>query len=353
MKKVSVKTASKNYQVLIGENLLEKSGAMIKEIITAQKALVVCDQNTSCLYRKTVETSLKENGFLVSSFTFEPGEKSKTPKTALEIVEVLSQQDFSRSDIVVAVGGGITGDISAFSASIYQRGIRVIAIPTSLLAIVDSSVGGKTGVNLEKGKNLMGTFFQPDLVICDTNCLASLPNENYLDGIAEIVKTAVLFDSDMFKLLETKQFDIKEIIEMSVRYKAKVVEQDETEKGERKKLNLGHTIGHAIEKLTDYTVSHGKAVAIGLAVVANFAERSGISEQGCADKITKLLESFGLSVDCEYSAKSLAECAMSDKKRDGGEISLVLPKRIGECVIKNYPTTKLQEIIELGTGYGR
>ncbi len=348
MNKVLVKTKSKNYEVLISNDILKDSGKLIKKVINPCKALVVCDKNVSKLYLETVKKSLETERFLPFEFIFSPGEQSKTTKTALEIVDLLSQNDFSRSDIVVALGGGISGDMAAFAASIYLRGLRFVGVPTSLLAMVDSSVGGKTGVNLEKGKNLCGTFHQPELVLCDVSTLETLPKENFADGFVEAVKTAVLFDNEMFCDIEQNKLSTTEIITKSVEHKARIVEQDETEQGERKKLNLGHTIGHAIEKLSGYEISHGRAVAIGMVAVARFAERNGVATEAVAQRIETVLKKAGVSVKCEFSAKQLAGVTVSDKKRSANKISFIVPKRIGECDIIDYDMSFVQTIIETG-----
>ncbi len=350
MNKVLVKTKSKNYEVLISNDILKDSATFIKQVINPCKALVVCDKIVSKLYLETIKNSLKNEGFSTYEFIFSPGEQSKTTKTALEIVDFLSQNDFSRSDIVVALGGGISGDMAAFAASIYLRGIRFVGVPTSLLAMVDSSVGGKTGVNLEKGKNLCGTFLQPELVLCDVSTLETLPKENFADGFVEAVKTAVLFDSEMFCDIEQNKLSTTEIITKSIKHKAKIVEIDETEQGERKKLNLGHTIGHAIEKLSGYEIPHGRAVAIGMVAVARYADSFGVSKQPTARRITEVLKQAGVSIECDFLATDLAAATVSDKKRSANKISFIVPKRIGECDIIDYDMSFVQTIIETGLG---
>ena len=253
-------------------------------------------------------------------------------------------------DCVAALGGGVTGDMAGFAAAVYLRGIRYVQLPTTLLAAVDSSVGGKTAVDLTAGKNLAGAFCQPAAVICDTDCLKTLPPDVFADGAAEAVKTGVLSDEALFALFEdgTLTADPGEVIARCVAYKAGVVERDEKEQGERKLLNLGHTVGHAIEKCSGYVIPHGHAVAAGLAVIARAAEALGWTEESLAARITACLSKNGLPTGTDYSAEALAEAALSDKKRAGGDITLVVPRKIGHCELRKVPVADLLPIIRAG-----
>ena len=251
---------------------------------------------------------------------------------------------------MAALGGGVTGDMAGFAAACYLRGVRCVQLPTTLLSAVDSSVGGKTAIDLAAGKNLAGAFLQPAAVLCDTDCLRSLPAEVFADGAAEAIKTGVLDDEGLFALFEdgTLTTAPDEVIARCVRYKAGVVERDEKEQGERKLLNLGHTAGHAIEKCSGYAIPHGHAVAAGLAIIARSAEALGWTEEPIAARIAACLAKNGLPTGTNYTAEALAEAALADKKRSGGDITLVIPKKIGVCELKKVPIADLLPIIRAG-----
>ena len=251
---------------------------------------------------------------------------------------------------MAALGGGVTGDMAGFAAASYLRGIRYVQLPTTLLSAVDSSVGGKTAIDLAAGKNLAGAFLQPAAVLCDTDCLRSLPAAVFADGAAEAIKTGVLSGETLFSLFEdgTLTDAPAEVIARCVRYKAGVVERDEKEQGERRKLNLGHTVGHAIEKCSGYAVPHGHAVAAGLAIMARASERLGWAEAGASARITACLKRNGLPTDTDYSAEALAAAALADKKRSGESITVVVPKTIGGCELKKIPVAELLPVIAAG-----
>ena len=253
---------------------------------------------------------------------------------------------------MAALGGGVTGDMAGFAAASYLRGIRYVQLPTTLLSAVDSSVGGKTAIDLAAGKNLAGAFLQPTAVLCDTDCLRSLPAAVFADGAAEAIKTGVLSGDTLFSLFEdgTLTDAPAEIIARCIRYKAGVVERDEKERGERRKLNLGHTVGHAIEKCSGYAIPHGHAVAAGLAVMARASERLGWAEPGVSARIAACLEKNGLPTGTDYPAEALAKAALADKKRSGDSITIVVPRAIGGCELKRIPVTELLPIIAAGRG---
>jgi len=311
---------------------------------------VVTDTNVGPLYLDRTRASLEAAGFTVSSYVFPAGEQSKNFATLSAILEFLAGQRLTRTGCVAALGGGVTGDMAGFAAAVYLRGVRYVQLPTTLLAAVDSSVGGKTAVDLSAGKNLAGAFLQPAAVLCDTDCLATLTPHFFADGAAEAIKTGVLCDESLFSLFETGALKTApgEVIARCVQYKAGVVERDEKEQGERKLLNLGHTVGHAIEKCSGYTVTHGHAVAAGMAVMARAAESLGWTEEPVADRIAACLEKNGLPTGTCYKAEDLAEAASADKKRAGGEITLVVPRRIGHCILKKIPLDELLPVIRAG-----
>ena len=349
MKKVHI-SASRDYDVLVERGLLDRSGELIKEATGSKKAAIISGDIVFPLYGERLKRSLEAAGMETEVFVLPHGEQSKTLANYGNILEFLSRKHFGRSDVLVALGGGVTGDITGFAASTYQRGMNFVQVPTTLLAAVDSSVGGKTAVDLTAGKNLAGAFCQPAAVICDTDCLKTLPPDVFADGAAEAVKTGVLSDEALFALFEdgTLTADPGEVIARCVAYKAGVVERDEKEQGERKLLNLGHTVGHAIEKCSGYVIPHGHAVAAGLAVIARAAEALGWTEESLAARITACLSKNGLPTGTDYSAEALAEAALSDKKRAGGDITLVVPRKIGHCELRKVPVADLLPIIRAG-----
>lgn len=338
------------YTVTIGPGLLGDCGRRLREIISPCHMAVITDSTVGPLYLEAVTNSLRGAGYTVSEWAFPAGEESKSFSTLSDILEFLAGARLTRSDCLIALGGGVVGDMAGFAAACYLRGIRYVQMPTTLLSAVDSSVGGKTAIDLKAGKNLAGAFLQPAAVLCDTGCLSSLPPDVFAGGAAEAIKTGVLSDESLFALFEdgTLAAAPESVIARCVAYKAGVVERDEKEQGERKLLNLGHTIGHAIEKCSGYTIPHGHAVAAGLAVIARSAERLGWTEAPVAERIAACLVKNGLPAGTEYSAGALADAALSDKKRAGGDIILVIPKKIGFCELKKMPVTELLPVIQAG-----
>ena len=351
MKTIHV-AASRSYDILIERGILTRAGEEIKKVCGAGEALIVSEDTVWPLYGETLLSSMKNAGFDVTSFTFPHGEQSKNLSVYAEILNALAARHISRKGLIVALGGGVTGDMAGFAAASYLRGIRYVQLPTTLLSAVDSSVGGKTAIDLAAGKNLAGAFLQPAAVLCDTDCLRSLPAAVFADGAAEAIKTGVLSGETLFSLFEngTLTDAPAEIIARCIRYKAGVVERDEKERGERRKLNLGHTVGHAIEKCSGYAMPHGHAVAAGLAVMARASERLGWAEPGVSARIAGCLEKNGLPTGTDYPAEALAKAALADKKRSGDSITIVVPKAIGDCELKRIPVTELLPIIAAGRG---
>ena len=345
---VTVK-AQKQYNVYIGAGLLSEAGRRIKALMPNCRAAIITDSNVAPLYAEALQTSLKNAGIDSSVFVFPAGEQNKRLSTVEDILEWLAQQGFSRTDCVIALGGGVTGDMAGFAAAVYLRGVRYVQIPTTLLAAVDSSVGGKTGVDLGAGKNLAGAFKQPEIVLCDTDTLKTLPEHEIADGMAETIKYGVLFSQKLFDTLaQGKPDDLTDIITECVSFKAHIVEIDELEQNERKLLNLGHTLGHAIEKCSNFGITHGHAVAVGMALIARAGEAMGITQSGAAEQIENCLLKHSLPISCDYEADKLAQAAMSDKKRAGDSITLVLIDRIGECLLKKEPLSALREYARYG-----
>lgn len=336
MKKICVDTG-KPYDIFIERGILDDCGAYAKKLSGADKITVVTDSNVAPVYQWRVLNSLEKHGYKVKTHIFKAGEESKNLGTISEIYNTLADFRMTRKDLIIALGGGVTGDMAGFAAATYLRGIDFIQIPTSLLAQVDSSVGGKTGVDIPQGKNLVGAFHQPIAVLIDPDTLETLPDAYISDGMGEVIKYGCIKDASLFENLSkvNAMEHIEDIIEICVSIKRDVVSRDEREAGERKLLNFGHTLGHAIEKIYNYTgISHGMAVAVGMVLIAKAGEKQGITEAGTADKIADLCLKYGLPTDDEATFEQMAQAAQGDKKTAGGSIDLVLLSKIGESFTK-------------------
>ncbi len=349
MKTVTV-AASKTYDILIGSGLLSTLGAEAKKLGKAQKVCVVSESSVYPIYGNTAVQSLESTGFQVVSFVFPAGEERKNGQVFLELLNFLAENQLTRSDLIVALGGGVVGDLAGFAAATFLRGIRFIQVPTTLLAAVDSSVGGKTAIDLPAGKNLAGAFCQPSLVLCDTDTLHSLPQDIFRDGCAEVIKYGILYDPVLFSHLEEKglSFDREAVITRCVGLKRDVVMEDEFDTGKRMKLNLGHTIGHGVEAKSHFGLSHGKAVAIGMAIVTRAAAQRGMCDGDTCDRVLAVLEKFGLPTTTQYTAEDLFTYTLSDKKRSGSTVHLIVPQAIGDCAIVPTPIDNLKSFIQAG-----
>ena len=340
----------KGYEILIEKGIISSCGDYIKNVSKAKKVCIISDTNVYPIYKDKVIKSLEENGFEVIKYVFEAGEGSKTIQTVIEMVEFMAENALTRNDLVVALGGGVCGDMAGFAASIYLRGIEFAQIPTSLLAQVDSSVGGKTAVDLPQGKNLCGAFHQPCIVLIDPDTLNTLTPEYFSDGMAEAIKMGCIKSSSLFEKIENE--DAKEIIDdiifECVSLKATVVENDEKEKGERALLNFGHTAGHAIEKLHNFTtISHGEAVGIGMVIVSKAGEANGITEKGTADRIIKVLQKYNLKIKDNHSLTDIITAMNSDKKRTGTAINFILLYSIGESFINPINNEEIEKFFKM------
>ena len=349
MKTIHINT-SRSYDVKIGAGLLARLGEEAKLVSKAKNAVIVSDSNVWPLYGKTAQESLENAGFFVLSYVFPAGEASKNGQTYLELLSFLAQHRITRSDALIALGGGVTGDLTGFAAATYLRGIAFIQVPTTLLAAVDSSVGGKTAIDLPAGKNLAGAFCQPALVLCDIDTLHTLPEDIFRDGCAEVIKYAILFSPELFTLLAKTglAFPREEVISRCVELKRDVVTEDEFDRGLRMLLNLGHTFGHGVEAQSGFTVSHGKAVAIGTAIMARAAASRGHCSSADAEQILSLLKLFGLPTSTDYTAEMLVQSALSDKKRSADTVNLIVPYTIGDCRALPTPVSDLQSFLEAG-----
>ena len=336
MKTVHVSTG-KPYDIFIERGLLDSCGKLLRGLTQATRVTIVCDTNVAPIYKQRVQSSLLTQGFSVNTHIFPAGEQNKTLDTIASIYSSLADFRMTRKDVIVALGGGVCGDMAGFAAASYLRGIDFLQIPTSLLAQVDSSVGGKTGVDLPQGKNLVGAFHQPLAVLIDPDTLSTLPDEFMRDGMGEVIKYGCIKDAEFFEFLERENaFErLEDVIEVCVKIKRDVVSRDEREAGERMLLNFGHTLGHAIEKLSGFGgITHGMAVAVGMVMIANIGEERGITEPGTAERIASVCKKYGLPTSTRFSAHELAQAAMGDKKTALGSISPVMLKRIGESLIR-------------------
>ncbi len=343
MKKLKVNLLN-GYDIIIGEDESKNVGKLVKEKLPkVNKIMVVTETNVFPLYGKKVVEVLRTEGYDVYLHVFNAGEENKTLSTATEIINDLALSHFTRTDAILALGGGVTGDLAGFVASIYLRGIRVIQMPTTLLSAVDSSVGGKTGVDLPVGKNLVGAFWQPSLVVCDTSFIEKLPNDIMSQGMAEVIKYGILLDKNFYNELKEKTISLEEIIYKCVKIKAEIVEADEFDNGKRQLLNLGHTFGHAIEYLSAFYLSHGQAVAIGIVIASEFSNKIGFGKVD-VDSIKNTFKSYDLPITCDYSNEEIFEALLCDKKIRGNELSLILPKEIGDTQIYKMETEKFKEL---------
>lgn len=340
MKNISVATG-RPYEIYIQRGIIDECGKYVRKVSKASKVMIISDTNVFPLYGERVKKSLAENDFEVYSFVFEAGEQSKRLDTVAKMYNELANNGFVRSDIIVALGGGVTGDMSGFTASTYLRGIDFVQIPTSLLSQVDSSVGGKTGVDIAQGKNLVGAFWQPSAVLIDPNTLDTLTDHFFADGMGEVIKYGCIKNSELFKTLEENNAReiIEDIIYECVKIKRDVVENDELDKGERALLNFGHTLGHAIEKEHNFeTISHGQAVAVGMVMITKASENAGLTPKGTADRIARLCEKYNLPFSDNTPIENIVKSSFSDKKSTGKAISLIIIDDIGTSRI--YPVAK-------------
>ena len=342
--------AGKPYDVYIERGLMEKTGDILRQTLGRScKAAVLTDDIVDGLYGEEVAVSLEKAGFEVCKLAVPHGEENKNLTVWGQMLDFLAVNQLTRSDVIVALGGGVVGDMAGFAAASYLRGIPFMQIPTTLLAMVDSSVGGKTAVNLPSGKNLAGAFNQPAVVLCDPDALWTLTPELLADGVAETMKYGVLNDEALFELLKDGHWHdrIVPVIETCVRAKAKLVEEDERDTGSRQMLNLGHTLGHAIEKCSDFAVSHGHAVAIGMVYAARIAVGLDVCSTETVLRLMDALAANHLPVASSYSADELCRVALSDKKRTGSTITLVLPHEVGDCRLHKIAVEDLPKVVAM------
>ncbi len=309
--------------------------------------MVVTDSHVDALYTKPLLASLAQAGLTAHTFVFPAGEPSKNQRTLFALLERLAGLRFNRSDAVVALGGGVVGDLAGLAAALYMRGMRFVQLPTTLLAAVDSSVGGKVAIDLPAGKNLVGAFYQPEFVLCDTDTLQTLPPCEWANGQAEVIKYAVLQAPDLLRRLQGGQ-GWDGVISRCVAIKRDLVCADERETGQRKLLNFGHTFGHAIEQVSAYTVPHGSAVAIGMVLIMRAAVKKGLCDPSCLPQLQQALRTCGLPTATEYGLDALYAAVLSDKKRSADTITLVIPREFGRCQLTPVPLSQVRDLLALG-----
>ena len=339
--------ASKNYEILIGHGTRSLLPEKLNALFGSVKVCVVSDSNVAPLHLNNALKALQTQGFSVENFVFPAGEQSKTPETLFTLLEFLAERHFSRKDVLVALGGGVTGDLTGLASALFMRGMRLVQMPTSLLAMVDSSVGGKTAVDLKAGKNLAGVFCQPDLVLCDLDYLDTLPARDFADGMAEVIKYGVIADEALFDAVKDGDVrsELEEIVTACVRIKRDVVNEDEFDTGKRALLNFGHTLAHAIEKKSDYQISHGAAVAMGMVAICAVADTHGFSDVLTLPAVKEAVENNRLDSKLPYPLPTLYDATVGDKKRSGDSITLVLPAQIGHCRLKTVSLAKWKELL--------
>ena len=343
---VKVVAASGNYEVRIGPGQLDALGSSVRSLTAAKRCVLVSGENVFPLYGERALQSLRRSGLEAAELVFPAGENTKSLERYGELLNFLAEQKLNRSDCLVALGGGVTGDLTGFAAATYQRGIPYIQVPTTLLAAVDSSVGGKTAVNLPAGKNQVGAFWQPCGVLCDTDTLRTLPDREFRAGFAEVIKYAVMGDADLFDHLQQRDIGIEEIIETCVRIKAEIVEEDERDTGRRRLLNLGHSFGHAVESRSGFRLLHGEAVATGIAMITRAAVKQGRLDTLSGRTIIELIRDYGLPADPEWDAEDLYELMLLDKKFHSGKLHLIVPKSIGWCEVLPVSREELRSWLE-------
>jgi len=344
MEKITVH-ASGTYDILIDKGSLGNIGQVLKERFKPCTIAILSDDKVFPLYGKNVTDAIEAAGFRTVSHLIPNGEQSKTLDNVTAFIDCMVKAQVTRTDMVLALGGGVVGDMAGFAAAIYLRGIPYIQVPTTLLAAVDSSVGGKTAVDISAGKNLVGAFHQPALVYLDTDTLGTLDPAVLRDGFAEVIKYGIILDSKLFDTVAVPEsFNLTKVIARCIEIKRDVVEQDEFDKGLRGLLNFGHTFGHAIEKLSGFTITHGSAVARGMIIAAKVARVYGFTDY--TDVIAKAVKDYGFETGCPYSADELYSVILSDKKRSGADITLVLPKEIGACILEKMPAGQVLELMK-------
>jgi 3-dehydroquinate synthase len=334
--KFHVAETSGDYNVIIKRNSLNLAGEMLKERNLSGSMVVVADSNVGPLYADVLQRSLLDAGFNARTIILPAGEQNKTLETVSALWYDFLQMGLDRKSTIIALGGGVTGDLAGFAASTFMRGIAWVGIPTSLLAMADSSMGGKTGFDLSNGKNLVGSFHSPKLVLADPDLLSTLPQAEFRSGLGEVVKHGIIADSKLFELCsngeDSIQTNLDEIVRRAMAVKIHFIEADPFEKGIRAALNYGHTVGHAVELASGFHLRHGEAVAIGMVVEARIAEQLSIAANGLSRQIAHALAGIGLpiKIPSDLSKEAILQAMKVDKKKQAGKVLFSLPVKIGE-----------------------
>jgi 3-dehydroquinate synthase len=338
MKRLDIELGERSYPILIGAGALGESAGRIAELCPGGKAAVVTDLNVLAAHGDALDRALGSCDVGTATVAVEPGESSKSIGELERLYHAFAGFGLRRGDAVIAFGGGVVGDLAGFAAATYMRGVTLIQIPTTLLAQVDSSVGGKVAVNINEGKNLVGSFYQPRLVISDTSLLGTLPARELRAGMAEVVKYAAIGETSLARLLssrEARSDKLEDVIYMCCRSKAGYVQRDERDAGERMTLNFGHTFGHAIEKYYGYgAYLHGEAVAMGMALAVKAGEALGVTAAEAARELLGLMDACGLPYGFEGDVERLVPLMSGDKKNTDGDIALILLRDFGEPVMR-------------------
>lgn len=356
-RQVVVQLGPRSYVIHVGAGTIETLGARMSELGLGKRVAIVTNPSVDRLYGARVRRSLEAAGFSAVTVEIPDGEEHKNLAWVAFVYERLIEAKLERGSVVVALGGGVVGDLAGFVAATYLRGIDFVQVPTTLVAQIDSSIGGKTGVDLAAGKNLIGAFHHPRLVIADTQALATLPPRELRAGLAEVIKTGAILSPELFAFLEQndravlalEDAAIRFLVESCAQLKALVVAEDETEGDYRAILNFGHTLGHAVESLTEYrSFLHGEAVAIGMAFAARLSVRMGLLDPAAAERIVALLTLYGLptEIPSDLSASALAVAVEADKKRSQGRVKFVCLEDIGKTKFQMLTTEELQAALE-------
>lgn len=356
MREIRVELPKKEYSIFIEKGLINKISSYIKEIYKGNKIALITDNHIEGIYGHTLKHHLEENGFIVKNIVVKAGEESKSIPMLEYIYQKLLDFEINRGDLIVTLGGGVVGDLGGFAAATYLRGIPFVQIPTSLLAQIDSSVGGKVAINLPRGKNLVGSFYQPKAVFIDPNMLLSLDKINFNGGMAEVIKYACILDKDLFEKLTIFSRDdlmkeIEDIIYTCCSIKKRLVEQDEKDTGKRMLLNFGHTLGHAIEKYFNYKkYTHGEAVAMGMYNITQKSEALGITKAGTSKQLGRILEKYHLPYEMpSMDRNKIVKIIGLDKKNKGDYINIIILKEIGKAEILK---TRLDSLVKNLRGLG-
>ena len=348
---------SDSYDIVIGDGVLDRLPVIIQAQNGVDRCVIITDSNVSLLYGDMVKERLKQTALPLDVIEIPAGESSKSMSTVLEVARQLIELNASRQSLLIALGGGVVGDLAGFVASIYKRSVPYVQIASTLVAQVDSSVGGKTGIDLPEGKNLLGTFYQPRAVLIDLSFLKTLSDKDFKNGLAEIIKYGIISDEEIFSLLEQERDAVtqrqlpvmKTLVERSCGIKAHIVEMDEQEGGLRRILNFGHTIGHALEAASDYRLTHGEAVAIGMVAAAKISDRLNYLDERSYERIVDVIKQYGLPTEIpgDFNTKEILGFMASDKKAVGARLYFVLIKKIGvPFVTAQVPPNMMIDVIE-------